>query len=1016
MRSCASLSRTGFLSAVIVACLCRVAPVEAAQVLKGHVPQAVAASRAVGRVPASTPLNLVIGLPLRNPEQLDALIESLSDPSSPNYRQYLTPEQFTEQFAPTEADYRALIAFAESHGLTVVGTHPNRTLLDVTGAVADVEQAFHLNVTMYSHPVRGRFYAPDREPSLDLDIAVLDIAGLDNFEVPRPMELKKVPVSDARSLVTGSGPAGLFIGNDFRAAYAPSVTLQGTGQAVGLLEFDGYYAADLTANFKQAGLTPPVTQTVLLDGFNGVPGSDNVEVILDIVMAGYMAQNLSKVIVYEGLSPNDILNRMATDNLASQLSSSWGFGINAATEQIFKQFIAQGQSFYQASGDSGSYTGGVMPPSDDPNLTVVGGTSLTTSGAGGPWQSETAWTGSGGGISTVYPIPSYQQGLSMAANKGSLTMRNIPDVSLTADVQMFLICNNGQGVSVGGTSAATPLWAAFTALANQYAASNGKPRVGFANPALYSIGKGTNYATDFHDIVLGNDGGFSALAGYDLATGWGTPAGQHLINDLSGVSSQPSFSLSAAPAAITTKPGTPGTSTVTVTRQSGFTGTVSLAATGLPTGVTASFSPASTTGTSTVTFTAGSTAAAGTSTVTIVGTSGSLNVSTTVSLVVAVPTFTLTATPASVTVSLATPGSSVVAVVPANGFTGSVTLAASGLPTGVTASFGAAGTSGTRTVTFTAGTTAVAGTATVTVTGTSGALASTVALTLTTAIPNFSLAVSNGSVNVPRSGTANTAVLVTGQNGFTGTVSLAASGLPAGVTAAFGAANTAGTRPLTLTATSSAAAASATVTVTGTSGTLTHTATFHLTVVVPAAASTLVNLASVANVTGIVTDGTVFAPVGLDGGLNGTGTAYSSSLLGAQQTMGGTTLYFGAADGPDAVSGGTVPLPAAQFSTIKLLATAVNGNQTAQRFVVTYTDGTTSAFVQNLSDWFTPQNFAGETKVLSMPYRDTSNGVKDNRTFLLYGYSFSLNSAKKVSSITLPANRNVVVLAISLGS
>ena len=132
--------------------------------------------------------------------------------------------------------------------------------------------------------------------------------------------------------------------------------------------------------------------------------------------------------------------------------------------------------------------------------------------------------------------------------------------------------------------------------------------------------------------------------------------------------------------------------------------------------------------------------------------------------------------------------------------------------------------------------------------------------------------------------------------------------------------------------------------------------------------------------------------------------------------LGGTTLYFGAADGPDAVSGITVPLPTGQFSTIKLLATAVNGDQTAQRFVVTYTDGTTSAFVQNLSDWFTPQSYAGETKVLSMPYRDTSNGVRDNRTFLLYGYSFSLNAAKKVSSITLPANRDVVVLAISLGS
>ena len=184
----------------------------------------------------------------------------------------------------------------------------------------------------------------------------------------------------------------------------------------------------------------------------------------------------------------------------------------------------------------------------------------------------------------------------------------------------------------------------------------------------------------------------------------------------------------------------------------------------------------------------------------------------------------------------------------------------------------------------------------------------------------------------------------------------------------------------------------------------------------PSAGTTPVNLASRFNVTGIAIDGATFPPLGLDGGFNGTGTDYSASLLGTQQTLGGTTLYFGTAGVPDAIAGGTVPLPAAQFLTIKLLATAVNGNQPSQRFVVTYTDGTTALFVQSLSDWFTPQNYTGESKVLSMPYRDTSSGARDNRTFLLYGYSFSLNPAKRVSSITLPNNRNVVVLAISLGA
>ena len=114
------------------------------------------------------------------------------------------------------------------------------------------------------------------------------------------------------------------------------------------------------------GCSPLPTQTVLLDGSNGAPGSGNTEVILDIMMASYMAPGLSKVMVYEGSTPNDVLNRMATDNLAQQLSSSWGYGINTTTEQIFKEYIAQGQSLLQASGDSGAYKNGVMTPSDDP--------------------------------------------------------------------------------------------------------------------------------------------------------------------------------------------------------------------------------------------------------------------------------------------------------------------------------------------------------------------------------------------------------------------------------------------------------------------------------------------------------------------------------------------------------------------------------------------------------------------------------------------------------------------------
>ncbi len=289
-----------------------------------------------------------------------------------------------------------------------------------------------------------------------MDVEILDIAGLDNFVLPRPMNVKAKPLTSAIPFVSGSGPAGLFVGKDFRAAYAPDVALTGAGQTIGLFELDGFFAGDVTANFKQAGLPVVPVQTILLDGFSGSPGGANLEVILDIMMAAYVAPG-ANIVVYEGTNWNDVLNRMATDNTAKQLSCSWVFSpINATTEQIFKQMIAQGQSFLQASGDSGAYSGGIWPPADNPNVTVVGGTALSTTGPGGQWLSESTWSGSGGGVSTTYAIPAYQKSMNMGALGGSATMRNIPDVALTAAVQMYVIYNNGQATAVGGTSAAAP--------------------------------------------------------------------------------------------------------------------------------------------------------------------------------------------------------------------------------------------------------------------------------------------------------------------------------------------------------------------------------------------------------------------------------------------------------------------------------------------------------------------------------------------------------------------------------
>jgi hypothetical protein len=522
------------------------------QILKGHVPKAMVDLnlKSKSRVPTAMRLTLGIGLPLRNQGELDGLRRQIYDPASTNFHRYLTSEQFTARFGPIEEDYQTLIDFARSNHLTITGTHPNRTLLDVSGSAGDIERVFHVAMRNYPHPREARtFFAPAMEPSLDLGIPVLGISGLDNYVVPRPMSLLKgVPNQETRATPAGgSAPGGNYRGYDFRAAYVPGTSLTGSGQAVGLFQLDGYYASDITAYEQQAGLPNVLLQNVLVDNVSGNPGYSGIpnavfEVSLDIEMAISMAPGLSKVIIYEGSSPVDVLNRMVTDDLAKQLSSSWVWGTEGVVDlmysQIVQQMVVQGQTFFQSSGDSGAYYTWVSQWAGSPDFTLVGGTVLTTTGPGGSWVSETTWSSSGGGFRPAYSIPTWQQGLSTLANQASATLRNVPDVAMVA-ADVWVIYNNGVSGAGSGTSIAAPLWAGFTALVNQQLVAYGWPTIGSTmNPLIYDIGTGRNYTSCFHDITTGNNENpssptrFSAATGYDLCTGWGTPKGMNLINML----------------------------------------------------------------------------------------------------------------------------------------------------------------------------------------------------------------------------------------------------------------------------------------------------------------------------------------------------------------------------------------------------------------------------------------------------------------------------------------------------
>jgi subtilase family serine protease len=545
-------------AAIVLALLHLTVAARAAQgkLVPGHIPPQAAGMQPVGRLSATNRLRLAIGLPLRKPAALSKLLAQLYDPASPNFHQYLTPGRFADTFGPSAADYQAMTNFARSNGLTVVGTHPNRTLLDVTASVADIERAFHLQLQEYRHPQENRrFYAPDREPSPEVDVPLLHISGLDNYVLPHanghiaPAGGGGTPADNAAG---GSGPNGLFAAKDLRTAYVPGVSLNGSGQAVGLVEFTGFPTNDVL-NYETNNHLPNVKlTTVPVDGYDESLTGQDYEAAADVELVIALAPGLSQVIVYESLDPfhthappNDLLSRMATDDLANQLSCSWFFDIDANTEQIFQQYAAQGQSFFQSSGDAGAYAGGITtvphggPPADDPYITVVGGTDLITSGPGGSWVSETTWSSSGGGVSTKYSIPLWQQGVDMTGNHGSVGWRNTPDVAMIATNIDFYY--GGAEKEFDGTSASAPLWAAFTALINQKAASLGNPPVGFLNPALYAIAKGASYSSCFHDITNGNNTNpgspdrYAATPGYDLCTGWGSPNGASLLNALAAM-------------------------------------------------------------------------------------------------------------------------------------------------------------------------------------------------------------------------------------------------------------------------------------------------------------------------------------------------------------------------------------------------------------------------------------------------------------------------------------------------
>jgi len=329
-----------------------------------------------------------------------------------------------------------------------------------------------------------------------------------------------------------------------------------------------------------------------------------------------------------------------------------------------------------------------------------------------------------------------------STNKGSTTLRNGPDVAANANFT-FYVCADQTTCTAndyGGTSFATPMWAGYIALVNQQLAANGDPTIGFINPTIYAQNVTSSYDTDFHDITSGTSGSYSAVTGYDLVTGWGSPNGTGLINALAPTSTSPAFAIFASPASVSVVQGSSGTSTITTSVSGGFSSAIALTASGAPTGVTVSFSPTSIaapgSGTSTMTMAVASATVAGTYTITVTGAGGGITHTAAVSLTVTAPTagaFTISVSPTSGYLRQGQSGYAVVTTAVSGGFSSAIALSATGQPAGVTVTFMpsslAAPGSGSSDMYLTVSRSAATGTYPITITGTGGGITHTTVLT-----------------------------------------------------------------------------------------------------------------------------------------------------------------------------------------------------------------------------------------------------------------------------------------------
>lgn len=545
----------------------------------GPPPKVPAGARALGTLAASTRLRLTVALRPRDPQALASYVGAVSTPGSPDFRHYLSVAQFAQRFGATTAEILAVSRALRAQGLIPLASTPNRLGIPVRATAGQAAQAFGTGLERFRLRDGRVAYANRAPPQLGAGAAgyVQAVVGLNTLAVPAPLSLRALRRARARAphVLTGgpqpcpqAGAASARTADQIAAAYRFSTLYAkgdlGVGQTIALYELEPYSAADIGAYQACYGTSTPV-ENVPVDGGAGA-GSGEGEAALDIEVLAGLAPG-AKILVYSGPNassgaagsgPYDTYAAIIAQNRAKVISTSWGVcerlegSADAGAEStLFQEAAVQGQSILAASGDNGSTDctnalgaptapAAVDDPASQPGVTGVGGTTLS---ALGPPPAESVWNSrlgaGGGGVSALWPMPSYQSGapptlnvINAASSRstcGATTnfCRQVPDVAADADPATgYAIYFAGKWISAGGTSAAAPTWAALLALANASSTCAGSS-VGFLNPPLYRLA-GAAYPSGFNDVTAGSNdllgvGGFSATPGYDMASGLGTP-------------------------------------------------------------------------------------------------------------------------------------------------------------------------------------------------------------------------------------------------------------------------------------------------------------------------------------------------------------------------------------------------------------------------------------------------------------------------------------------------------------